>query len=224
MHVKGAAGLRRRVVLVAYARDEEGNRELLDFRLAESESEAEWSAFFQSLYQRGLYGKRLSLVISDGAPGLKAGLQLVYPHAKQQRCWAHKLRNALNQVRKADQAAVKRGAQAIYLAATRREAVQAFRSWKHAWQQPYPKAVACLEKDLDALLAHFHYPPALRVKLRTTNAIERAFREVRRRTRPMSAFTNDASCERITYALIAHLNRQWSPQPPSRSTQFTHNS
>ena len=54
---------------------------------------------------------------------------------------------------------------------------------------------------------------SLRVKLRTTNAIERAFREVRRRTRPMSAFTNDASCERITYALVAHLNAQWSRQP-----------
>ena len=224
MHVKGAAGLRTRVVLVAYAMDEQGNRELLDFRLAESESEAEWSAFFQSLYQRGLCGKRLGLVISDGAPGIKAARQLVYPYAKHQRCWAHKLRNVVNQVRKADQAAVKRGAQAIYLAETRREALHSFRAWKRAWQERYPKAVARLEKDLDALLAHFNYPMALRVKLRTTNAIERAFREVRRRTRPMSAFTNDASCERISYALIAHLNKQWSPEPPSRSTQFTHNS
>lgn len=224
MQVKGAAGLRTRVVLVAYAMDGQGNRQLLDFRLAQSESEADWSAFFQSLYQRGLRGKRLRLVISDGAPGIKAALQLVYPYAKQQRCWAHKLRNVLNQVRKTDQAAVKRGAQAIYLAQTRREAIQAFRGWKSTWQERYPKAVARLEKDLEALLAHFEFPAALRVKLRTTNAIERCFVEVRRRTRPISAFTNDASCERITYALIAHLNKRWSPNPLSAQTQTTHNS
>ena len=224
MHVKGAAGLRTRVVLVAYAMDAQGNRELLDFRLATSESEAEWSAFFQSLYQRGLRGKRLRLVVSDGAPGIKAALQLAYPYAKQQRCWAHKLRNVVNQVRKADQRAVKRGAQAIYLAETRREAIQSFRGWKRAWQERYPKAVARLEKDLDALLAHFDHPVSLRVKLRTTNAIERCFVEVRRRTRPISAFTNDASCERITYALVAHLNKRWSPEPFSSQNQITHNS
>ena len=224
MHVKGAAGLRTRVVLVAYAMDEKGNRELLDFRLAGSESEAEWSAFFQNLFQRGLQGARLKLVISDGAPGIKTALQLAYPYAKHQRCWAHKLRNVVNQVRKADQPAVKRGAQAIYLAETRREAIQSFRGWKRAWQERYPKAVARLEKDLDALLAHFEFPVALRVKLRTTNAIERCFVEVRRRTRPISAFTNDASCERITYALVAHLNKRWSPQPLSSQTQTTHNS
>jgi transposase-like protein len=64
------------------------------------------------------------------------------------------------------------------------------------------------------------YPAALRSKLRTTNAIERCFREVRRRTRPMSAFTNDASCERIVFALVAHMNVQWSRKP---LPGFTHN-
>jgi putative transposase len=222
MQVKGAAGLRSRVVLVAYGMEPGGKRELLDFRLAENESEGEWAAFLHSLYQRGLHGKQLRLVISDGAPGIKAALQLVYPYAKQQRCWVHKLRNLLNQVRKRDQEQVKRGAQAIYLARTRREAIQAFRRWKQGWQRVYPKAVACLEKDLDPLLCCFDYPQSLRSKIRTTNAIERAFREVRRRTRPISAFTNDASCERITYALVAHLNAQWSRNPRKPSAKSTH--
>jgi len=68
--------------------------------------------------------------------------------------------------------------------------------------------VACVEKDLEALLAHMDYPEHLRPQLRTTNALERAFVEMRRRTRPMSAFMNDARCERITSALVTHLNAQ----------------
>lgn len=219
MSVKGACGLRKRIVLVVYGIDTEGRRELLDFLLADGESEAEWSALLQSLWSRGLKGASLELVITDGAPGLAGALRLVYPQARHQRCWVHKLRNVSNQVRRRDQQEVIAGARAIYQAATRREAIKAFRAWKRGWATLYPKAVACLEKDLEALLPCMDYPKYLRAKLRTTNAIERCFREVRRRTRPMSAFCNDASCERITYALVAHMNHQWSHKP---LPQFTH--
>jgi len=78
--------------------------------------------------------------------------------------------------------------------------------------------VACLERDLDALLAHFAVPEPLRVKVRTTNAVERCFREVRRRTRPMSCFTNDASCERIIYRVVSHLNQSWEGHPLHQTT------
>jgi putative transposase len=222
MHVKGAAGLRKRVVLVALGQDAQGGRRLLDFRLAEGESEAEWTAFLESLRQRGLSGAHLKLVISDGAPGIKAAQQLVYPYARQQRCWVHKLRNVVGQVRRADQEAVAKGARAIYQAKHQRGARQAFQLWKRQWESLYPKAVARVEKDLDALLVFLDHPAALHKQLRTTNAIERCFVEVRRRTRPMSAFTNDASCERITYALITHMNNHWSPKPSSSSRKSTH--
>jgi len=213
MSVKGACGLRKRIVLVVYGIDTKGRRELLDFLLADGESEADWSALRQSLWSRGLKGTCLELVITDGAPGLAGALRLVYPQTRHQRCWVHKLRNVANQVRRRDQQDVIAGARAIYQADTRPEAVAAFVSWKRRWQIPYPKAVACLEKDLDALLCCMDYPKHLRAKLRTTNAVERCFREVRRRTRPMSAFCNDASCERIVFALVAHINHQWSHTP-----------
>lgn len=221
MAVKGASGLRKRLMLVVYGIDTDGQRALVDFLLADGESEAEWSELLQSLWNRGLKGASLELVITDGAPGLIAALKFIYPHAHHQRCWVHKLRNVANQVRRRDQQHVIAGARAIYQAKTRREAVAASVIWKRRWQALYPKAVACLEKDLQELLAHMHYPASLRPKLRTTNAIERCFREVRRRTRPMSAFCNDASCERITYALVAHMNAQWSRTPLPDST---HNS
>lgn len=220
MQVKGAWGLKKRQVLVALGTDGKA-RELLAFQLADGESEADWASLLEAMRQRGLQGQNLQLVITDGAPGLAAALRLVYPHAKHQRCWVHKLRNVVNKVRRVEQKSVLAGAQAIYLADTRKDALAAFREWKKRWQAPYPKAVACLEGDLDTLLCCFDYPKELRPKIRTTNAIERAFREVRRRTRPMSAFTNDKSCERIIYALIAHLNTQWSR---TSYPKFTHNS
>ncbi|MFB3880168.1 MAG: IS256 family transposase [Armatimonadota bacterium] len=221
MSVKGARGLRKRLVLVVYGIDTEGRRELLDFLLADGESEAQWAALLHHLWGRGLKGAKLELVVTDGAPGLIAALKFIYPHALHQRCWVHKLRNLSNQLRRIDQQTVIAGARAIYQAPTRQAALSAFLAWRRQWQGRYPKAVLCLEKDLNELLACMDFPQPLRVKLRTTNAIERCFVEVRRRTRPMSAFANDASCERIVYALIAHMNAQWSHKPLPGFTHFT---
>jgi putative transposase len=69
--------------------------------------------------------------------------------------------------------------------------------------------VACLEKDIEEMLACFGEEPKLWIKIRTTNAIERIFKEVRRRTWPMSLFANAASCERIVYALFKRYNNRW---------------
>jgi putative transposase len=221
MSVKGAGRLKKRLVLVVYGIDEQGRRELLDFALADGESEAEWSALLHHLWGRGLKGAKLELVVTDGAAGLIAALKFIYPYALHQRCWVHKLRNVANLVRRRDQQQLVAGARTIYQATTRRAALAAFLAWKRQWQGHYPKAVLCLEKDLNELLACMDFPQHLRVKLRTTNAIERCFVEVRRRTRPMSAYCNDASCERIVYALIAHMNAQWSRKPLPGFTHYS---
>ena len=82
----------------------------------------------------------------------------------------------------------------------------AFCDWKQHWQHRRPNAVACVERDLDALLHFFAAPQTHWIKVRTTHVIERAFREVRRRTRPVSSFSNVDSCDRIVYGVISHLN------------------
>lgn len=209
MRVRGALGVQRRVVLCAYGITRAGQRRLLDSRLAKRESTTAWEAFLSQLRERGLWGQQLKLVVTDGCPGLHAALETVYPYVPRQRCWVHKLRNVSNRLKRSQQAECLAGARMIYLAATRREAVQAYWAWARRWRVEAPKAVACLEEDFDELLHFLDCPEAHRHKVRTTNAIERAFREVRRRTRPMSCFTNDASCERIIYAVVSHLNRSW---------------
>ena len=220
--IRTASGkAKKKVVLVAYGITHSGHRELIDFRVTPSESEAAWHGFLNGLYHRGLEGEALELIVSDGGSGLVKAIPFLFVDVDHQRCWAHKLRNVADKVNKADQPQVLAGAKRIYLAAHRRAATRAFRRWSDRWLPVYPKAVRCLEKDLDSLLVFFDYPAPMRVTLRTTNVIERSFREVRRRTRPIGCFNNVNSCDRITYAICIYLNRKWETAPLK---EFAHNS
>jgi transposase-like protein len=219
LKVKGAAGVKKRPVLACYGITLKGRKELVDFRLASSESTSQWEAFLNSLYLRGLTGAGVRLITIDGCAGLRNGIQTVYPFIPVQRCWAHKLRNVSNYLKRSDQEACIQAARSIYLAQNRRQAAKSFRHWKDKWVQAYPKATRCLERDLDELLNFLGCPVCHRVKVRTTNAIERSFREVRRRTRTMSCFTNTQSVERIIYGVISHLNKCWEDKPLIEFTQ-----
>src|SRR5207344_3276305 len=151
---------------------------------------------------------------TDGGTGLHQALQIVYPKIVMQRCWAHKTRNVLDKVKKIDQPAVKQALNRISHASNRREASQAYWRFSSRWAKPYPRAVACLKKDFDQLLSFFQIKNSqLWSRLRTTNLIERAFREVRRRTRPMGVMAHTQSLQRIVFAVFHHLNKIWSEQP-----------
>jgi putative transposase len=219
MKIKAPGGVQKKLVLTAYGIRSSGQRVLVDFKLAESESSAQWEAFLEDLFRRGLEGQQLRLIATDGGAGLAAAIAIVYPRVLHQRCWAHKLRNVAAKLPRKHQEDCLRGAKGIYLAPTLADADRRFRQWKLEWGSIAPKAVSCLEQDLESLLAFFSCPGKDALAIRTTNAIERSFREVRRRTRTMSCFQNRASCERIIFAVIYHLNLRWSRAFPSESTQ-----
>jgi transposase-like protein len=193
---KTGAGALARPVLVALGLRPDGKKEVIDFRLASAESAAQWELFLGDLVRRGLVGERLEMLCVDGGAGLLAALPTAFPDIPVQRCWAHKIRNVLNKVRKADQAAVKAGLHRIMNATVLPVARSAARRFADRWESVCPKAVACLRADLDDLLTCFRYPTIEQRKaVRTTNAIERRFREVRRRTRPMGTFQDKTSME-----------------------------
>ena len=226
LSVKGSLKAVKKLILVAYGITIFGKKELISFRIASSESQAAWEAFLNDLYRRGLKGNNLKLIITDGCKGLKAALDTVYAYTKRQHCWVHKLRNVAKYLKKSDQKQVLSEVKKIYQAETKREAVRLFRLWKKHWYKLYPKAVNCIEKDLDELLSFLEIPmptkyqKLIRKRIRTTNVIERAFREVRRRTRPMSCFTNQDSVNRIIYAIFTRLNTKWEDKPLVEFTQF----
>src|SRR5438067_11171760 len=96
LRIREAGGVKRRVALCVYGITPEGVREMIDFRIARAESQTAWEALLNSLYERGLRGQGLEMIVSDGGSGLHGAIELVYPHARRQRCWAHKARNVLD--------------------------------------------------------------------------------------------------------------------------------
>lgn len=208
-----ATGLRqsrRRVVLVAYGISTAGIKQIIDFQLASSESESGWRKFLAGLYRRGLEGQNLRLITTDGHGGLQAAIEDIYPEVARQRCWFHKMQNVAACLRQRDQSKVLSGLRPVYDAPSRQAAQKAYAAWRRRWQDPYPKAVACVHKDLDLLLAVYALPVEHRRMVRTSNGLERRFREVRRRTDSIGIFVDDASIERIIFGLVRYFNDKYA--------------
>jgi len=209
-----------RRVLVAYGITLFGKRELIAFRQARAESYEEWVAFVNDLYSRGLKGDNLKLTITDGSKGLHAALDMVYPLTPRQACWVHKLRNVSNCLPKRYEDDCLKELSGVYHAKSKPDALNQFKQWRKAWSRRCPKAVACVEKDIDHLLNYYDCPKKHWKKIYTTNVIERQFKEVRRRTNVFSCFSNIASCDRIMYAIFTHINNTWKDRALKDFTQF----
>lgn len=213
--VRSGGKVRKKSILVVkgFKVDEKGNivqEEIIDYMpVRKGESNAAWESFINNLYMRGLEGKNLKLIVTDGNEGLLNALDLVYPRVHKQRCWQHKMRNVANKCRKKYQPLITDSAKEIYRAESRKQAIKAFHNFKKLCNPIEPEAVKCVEKNLDELLYFYDEPVGLWKKIRTTNSIERSFREVRRRIRTINVFSNELSCDRIVYGVIKRLNVNW---------------
>jgi putative transposase len=234
---KGAAKVQRRVILCAYGETWDGKREMIDFLLASSESQNAWEGFLRDVHERGLEGKLCEMITTDGGKGLLNALEVVYPRIPRQHCWAHKTRNVLNKVKKVDQERVKRDLHRISYAKSRQLATQAYWAFCQKYRKLYPEAVKSLTSEINDLLSFYEVrlsseerkgrgteeleraQEALWRKIRTTNLIERAFEEVKRRTRPMGVFGNRGSIERILYAVFFNYNAKGQEVPSLLFTQ-----
>jgi len=234
---KGVAKVQKKIILCVYGITWEGKKEMIDFLLAASESQNAWEGFLRDLYRRGLEGSGCELITTDGGNGLRNALEVVYPRIPRQHCWAHKTRNVLDRVKKADWERVKRDLHRISHAKNRQVATQAYWSFCQKYRKAYPGAVKSLESEIDGLLSFYQVKLSAKErqgldakeiqkaqmilwkKIRTTNLIERAFKEVKRRTRPMGVFGNGSSMERILYAVFFHYNSKGQEIP---SLLFTH--
>ncbi|MCL6459740.1 MAG: IS256 family transposase [Gorillibacterium sp.] len=208
-------------VLVAMGIRGDGSKELLGFRVEHSESEACWERLLNDLYTRGLEGQNLKLVISDGGAGLLKAMSYVYPDVPHQRCWVHKIRNVFSKLKRCQRKECLRGLRDVWQASNRREAERAYQAWEAEWIQTAPEAVECVKQDLDELLVFLSFPTEHWQLIRTTNHLERCFREFRRRLRPIGCQKNTASCERMLYALCTRLNLRWKKKRICQPTVFT---
>ena len=188
----------------------DGYREHLGCWLGAGESTATWSRVFRDLTARGLHGVRY--IVSDEHAGLRAALQRYCPDAVHQRCQVHYLRNALTKVSTpARQQALLAGLRDVWAAPTRAEAERRGATLVAMQRATLPAVAEWLETTLHETLGFYVLPePEARRRLRTTNALEREHEEVRRRTRVIRIFPNEASYLRLVSALTIDRNDAWA--------------
>ncbi len=170
----------RQCILVIIGVTDEGNKEFLAIEDGYRESEQSWGELLLDLKHRGCNTPELA--IGDGALGFWKALKKVFGQTRTQRCWVHKTANILNKLPKGMQAKAKQHLQDIWMASTRADAQRAFDGFIRTYQDKYPKATECLEKDRDELLTFYDFPAEHWVHIRTSNPIESTFATVRLRT------------------------------------------
>ena len=210
-------------VLVAIGITADGKRRVLGVSVAFSEAEVHWRAFLDSLLRRGLRG--VKFIVSDDHAGLKAARRATLPSVPWQRCQFHLDRvwlaaaklpkrglqqNAQAYVTRLDQRKpVAQRIRAIFNAPDKAEAERLLKQALELWAKEAPKLAAWAEESLPMGFAVFDLPAAHRVRMRTTNGLERINRELKRRTRVASIFPNAASCLRLVSALLAECDEDW---------------
>jgi len=201
--------VKRYKLLVAYGIRRDGSRSLISFRLAHTEGTGTWRSFLENLKVRGLMGYNLGLMIMDSCVGLWSAIEEVYPLVPHQLCWVHKLPNIARYCPKMYREACTGEAAKIMYAQTSTMSAKLFRRWREDWGELTAKAVACLEKDFDKLIPFFAFSPEFHKVIRTTNVIERSFKEVRRRLKVMGYFQDTKSCKRIVLSQFVYFNKKW---------------
>lgn len=195
-------------VLVAVGVTADGKRRVLGVSVALSEAEVHWRAFLDGLLRRGLSGVRL--IVSDDHAGLKAARRATLPSVPWQRCQFHLQQNAQSHITRIDQRETAgRRIRAIFNAPDRAEAERLLKQAIESWSTDAPKLAAWAEANLPDGFTVFNFPAAHRVRLRTTNGLERVNREIKRRTRVASIFPNAPSCLRLVSALLAETDEDW---------------
>ncbi len=198
----------RQCILTLIGVTDTGDKELLGLESGLRESELSWKPLLLRLQDQGLEVAP-QLAVGDGALGFWKALAQVFPTTKPQRCWVHKTANVLNYLPKAQQAQAKAALHQVYLAATKVEANKAFERFVKTYEAKYPKAVQCLVKDRDALLAFFDFPAQHWVHLRTTNPIESTFATVRLRTDKTRGCVSPESILALVFKLVQSAQKRW---------------
>ena len=195
-------------VLIAIGVTASGHRRVLGVSVALSEAEVHWRAFLDSLIERGLRG--VKFIASDDHAGLKAARKALFPGVPWQRCQFHLQRNAQSYVSRLDQRApVARHLRGLFNASDATEAQRLLNAALKDWQTSHPQLAAWAEHNVPEGFAVYGLPEAHRLRMRTTNGLERLNKELKRRTRVATLFPNPASCLRLISAMLAEQDEEW---------------
>ena len=208
IHVQARLEDEAQCLLVIIGATTEGKKELVGLIDGVRESAQSWKELLLDLKRRGL-AMGPELAIADGALGFWQAIEEVWPKTRAQRCWVHKTANVLNKLPKSQQPKAKRALQEIWMAATKKDALAAFDAFVDTWGVKYDKAVGCLTKDREPLLAFYDFPAEHWKHLRTTNVIESAFATVRHRTVRAKGCLSNKTALAMIFKLAEAAEKSW---------------
>ncbi len=211
--VKDGNKLKEKVILFVLGITLDNKKEIVAFRLAKGETEEEVTALLNDVYRRGLEGKQLKLIASDGAKGIRAAINMVYPYAKWQLCYVHKLRNLNKHIRHKinNRPKMMRQVRAIYDSKNRQQAIERFEKFCACWQEYEPYAVKCFRDGFFDTLHYFEFGEDKNL-ISSTNHLERDLEEVRRRIKIQGYFKSDRSANLWVYGIISQVMQEQQPE------------
>ncbi len=208
IHLEARLEDQAQCILVLIGATPEGKKELVGFTDGLRESAHSWRDLLLDLRRRGLAAAP-EIAVADGALGFWKALGEVWPLTREQRCWVHKTANVLNRLPKSLHAKAKTALQAIWMAETKKDALAAFDAFTETYRIKYEKAVDCLVKDRDALLAFYDFPAEHWKHLRTTNPIESTFATVRHRTIRTKGCLSIHTALILVFKLVEGAQKGW---------------
>jgi putative transposase len=207
LHVRDDHHVVSKAVVIATGVRADGHREVLGFSVGDSEDEAFWRSFLQSLRRRGLSGVRL--VISDQHAGLLAALRRTLQGVAHQRCRVHFARNLLARIPKAQQEMVAAAFRTIFAYTTREEIAEQYDKVADTFRDRFTKAADLMDEAKEELLAFSPFPRAHWRQIWSTNPLERLNKELKKRCRVVGIFPNEAAVTRLAGSVLLDIHDEW---------------
>jgi transposase-like protein len=195
------------VLLCALGLRPNGERKIVGFSLSREEDYENWHELLKKIKERGLAGKKLELIITDDCRGLKNALNSLFPKIPTQICIVHKMRNVFKKTSFTNRTPIAKDLTEIFASSNKKEALEKAKATVKKWYLIEPKAMESLRFNLEYCFTYFKFPKDKWKKIRTTNLLEREFRELRRRMKVFdNTFQNVESANRYANSLFNYLN------------------
>ena len=204
---EGGRVISKAVMTTAGVRESDGRREILSIETKEGETRQSWLSVFEGLKERGLHGVRI--VVSDAHKGLMSAIDQSFTGVLWQRCQAHFVRNAMDETPNRYKEDVSKRMGRIFNAADKEEALRHKKALVEQYEKQATKLADFIDEKVEDCLAVYEMPVQWRKRVRTTNMLERYHSEVRRRTRVVRIFPNEASLLRLVSAVGRDCSDEW---------------
>lgn len=198
-------------VLVVMGFTQHGRREILDWRLADSESESNWSELFRDLKDRGLSG--VTLLVSDAHAGIVAAVRRHLQGVAWQRCQVHFKRELLKKVSYKQSKELMKDVQAVFKGEDVPECLRRGEELASKWEKTSPAVAKMMRDGLGDCLTVLSFPPDHRKGLTSTNMLESLMKRLKKRTQVVGVFPNRASCDRLIGAQLLEVHEEWLAEP-----------